>query len=194
MFEQIAGNLIMGVISLMCAQFLAVIGGLYIYSRQRNALDIEKRDRGVFGADVAKALSAANDALAGVTRIDVDQYRALARKYAECVEEIETLKAKVRGLEESIATVNNKLASRERFEAKAAKNQPRWEAEETVPRGAPPHMPAATQGDFEIPPGVDPIEFMKQAGIAQPIAPQVGYQQQALPIETNHFGKPAIRR
>jgi len=189
-----AGNMIYGVLSLMGVQFLAAIAGLAIYSRQKSALDIEKRDRGSFGVDVAKALSAANDALAGVTRIDVEQYRDLARKYAHVVEELETLKVKYRSLEESLAHVNQKLASREKYEKRAAQNEPRWVAQELPATPPAPHAPAPAPGTFEIPPGVDPIEFMKQMGVAQPLAPQMGFQQQVLPLEGNTFGKVATGR
>lgn len=176
-----------GVLSLLGLQMLTFFGGLFIYARQKNAVDLEKRDRGVFGPMVREAAKVAADALAGVERIDVDQYKALAKKLGEAYAEIEFLKAKCAALEETCKTINNKLASREKYEKRAASREEReGEAAETRP-------PVGTLP--EIPPGVDPLEWLKAQGLALPAggAP-AGYQQQALPLNAmpGGFGRKVI--
>ena len=112
---------IFGLLSLMGVQFLTAIFGALVYARQKSALSVEQRDRGVFGPMVREAMKVAADALAGVQRIDIEQYQALARKLGEAIAEIELLKVRVASQAESIASLHNKLASREKYEKRAAK-------------------------------------------------------------------------
>lgn len=189
--------MIYGVISLMGAQFLALILGAIIYSRQKSALDIEKRDRGefggtlkTFGGRIDEALRKASDALLGIERIDVEQYRALAKKHGEAIAEIELLKAKVVALEESVRTLNNKLSSRSRTD-KAER------AEEAQEIKTVPFVPKSVkQGEFEIPAGVDPAEYLKSIGLGVPLNAPPSYVQETLPLEQNQrpgFGAVARR-
>jgi len=164
--------LIYGVLSIAGVQFLALIHGAIIYSRQKSAVDVEVRDRQEFRPLVQKALALAGDALAGVERVDVEQYKTLAKKLGEAHAEIEFLRAKITALEGSIASAHNKLAS-------YAKQDKRVEKEERA-------QPADNgKSDFVIPEGVDPLEWMKAQGIAQPMGDRVGFQQQTLPIVNN---------
>lgn len=161
--------LIYGVLSIAGVQFLALIHGAIIYTRQKSAVDVEVRDRQEFRPLVQKALALAGDALAGVERVDIEQYRTLAKKLGEAHAEIESLKAKLMALEGSIASAHNKLAS-------YAKQDKRVEKEERA-------QPAENgKSDFIIPEGVDPIEWMKSQGIAQPLGDRTGFQQQTLPV------------
>lgn len=173
----------LAVVSLLGLQMLSLIAGALIYSRQKSALDVESRDRGSFKTLVDKAVALAGDAVAGVQRIDVDQYRALAKKLGEAYAEIEYLKAKITTLEERLTSLSNKVANSKRGEAQAqARPQPQAAAE-------------AGSGDFEIPAGVDPLEFMKAHGLAQPLEGRVAYQQQVMPLNSvsRDFGKNAVR-
>jgi len=164
-------SMIISAFSLLGVQFLALVLGAIIYSRQKSAADNEKRERGVFGPRVDEALRQAHDALLGVERIDVEQYKALAKKLAEAYQEIEMLKAKVLAQEESIKSLSNKVASRDRADRRAMER----ETDDT-----PPTRP---QG------GADGImEELKAQGIAVPLFPD---QQSQAP--QNH-SRPAFGR
>lgn len=162
-------SMIYGVISMMGAQFLAVLLGAIIYSRQKSALDIEKRDRGIFGSKVDKALQQAHDALLGVERIDVEQYKELSKKLALAYQEIEMLKAQVIAQAESIKSLSNKLASRDRADTRAAKSE--TPKEETLPKGY-------IQSDI--------LDELRAQGLALPVAPQ---GQEPSTSRPNNFGR-----
>jgi len=154
-------SMIYAMISLFGVQFLAVLLGAIIYSRQKSALDIEKRDRGTFGTRVDKALQAAQDALLGVERIDIEQYRALAKKLADAIAETEMLKAKVLALEESIKSLSNKVASRDRADARAAAKGNRDEEYEREAMAATGGMSRQEML----------LEDLKERGVAVPLFP-----------------------
>lgn len=159
-----SASMIYGVISLMGAQFLAVVFGVIVYIRQQATADGEKRERGILGPRVDEALRKASDALLGVERIDVEQYRALAKKLAEAYGEIEMLKARVLAQEESIKSLSNKLASRDRADKRADKS------EEGVPSAK------AEKGVIQA----DILEELRAQGLAVPLANVDGAPQ------TNH--------
>lgn len=163
-------SMIYGVISLMGAQFLALLLGAIIYSRQKSALDIEKRDRGTFGVKVDKALQQAHDALLGVERIDVEQYKALAKKLAEAYQEIEMLKVRVLAQDESIKSLSNKLASRDRADSRAAKEETKAPA---------PAAPGLIQTDI--------LEELRAQGLALPVNP--GGQAEPPTNRPSNFGR-----
>lgn len=165
-------SMIISAFSLLGVQFLALVLGAIIYSRQKSAADNEKRERGVFGPRVDEALRQAHDALLGVERIDVEQYKALAKKLAEAYQEIEMLKAKVLAQEESIKSLSNKVASRDRADRRAVER----ETDDT-----PPARPQANSGG-------DIMEELKAQGIAVPLFPD---QQPQAP--QNH-SRPAFGR
>lgn len=162
------GSVVYGVVSLMGAQVLAVVLGAIIYSRQKSALDIEKRDRGTFGAKVDKALQQAHDALLGVERIDVEQYRALAKKLADAYQEIEMLKARVLAQDESIKSLSNKLASRERADRRAAVTHPAPDDDEVEPG----------QSTAKKSPQAQTLEALAAQGIAVPLFPEQNHAPQ----------------
>lgn len=166
---------IYGVLSLMGVQFLTAVMGMLIYARQKSALALEQRDRGEFRPLVQKALALAGDAIAGVDRIDVEQYKSLSRKLGEAYAEIEFLKAQIVSLKGSIESAHNKLASWTKQERQAARQESQASERE--------ERPLPLKGDFEIPPGVDPMEFLKQNGMAQPVEGQRAYQQQSMPFQ-----------
>lgn len=174
---------IYGVLSLMGVQFLTAVMGMLIYARQKSALALEQRDRGEFRPLVQKALALAGDAIAGVDRIDVEQYKALSKKLGEAYAEIEFLKAQIVSLKGSIESAHNKLASWTKQERQAARQEMQANGHEQTA------LPL--KGEFEIPPGVDPLEWMKTNGMAQPLEGQRAFQQQHLPLQPipRSFGK-----
>jgi len=103
-------------------------------------------------------------------------YRELARKHALLLQDVEDMKAKNLALEESVKSLANKLASRDRADALAAKRpiQP-----------VPPMDPVPV-----VEPGQDPLEYLKAQGLAVPM----GQHQPTANHNTipNHFGKVAI--
>lgn len=142
------------------AQLVVLILSALIYGRQKNALDVEKRDRGAFGGAVERALGLATDAKQEVERINVDHYKKLATMFAECCAETEALKAKVRAQEESIASLSNKLASRERADKSAEKKA----AKEAAVEDPQPGLPTA--------PGAAGVDDLVRQGLAIPLGPQ----------------------
>jgi hypothetical protein len=163
-----SNSFLYGTLSLLGVQFLAVIFGVLIYSRQKSAMGLEMRDRGIFKATVDRAMAFAQDAVDGVKRIDLEQYQTLARKLGEAHAEIVGLKAEIQSLRESILSCHNKLAARTRAENKVLA--------ESIPSTKIPD-----KGDIEIPEGADPLEWMKANGVAMPMEGRVGFQQQTIP-------------
>jgi len=171
-----------GQIALLCVQLIVLVVGSIIYSLQNGMYRIERRERGVFGDRVAEAFRAASSALRGVETIEVEHYKALATKYASLLTEVEGLKVMLRSCEESISSLSNKLASRQRADTAADRR-----AAENARR---PVENADGVGAHEIPAGVDPLEWMKANGIAAPLA----YQQQEMPLQPKQqsgFGRKA---
>jgi hypothetical protein len=100
-------------------QIVALVFQAVLYARGKNAVDLEKRDRGTFGGLVDNAVRIAEDAMRTADRIDVEKYRALASLVEQQATTIATLRAQVVALEESVASLSNKLASRERADRSA---------------------------------------------------------------------------
>lgn len=164
----------MGQIALIFFQLIMLVITFFVHSRQLSAVDLEKRDRGNFGATVANALRAANDALAGIEKIDKELYRDLARKHALLLQEVEDLKVKNSALEESLKSLANKLASRDRADKYAQRiTQPNEQA----------------QLSQTIPDGQDPLEFLKATGQAVPL----NDHQKPFPPNVSSFGKMATK-
>lgn len=165
-------------IAIAIAQIIALIFSAVLYARQKSALDIEKRDRGAFGKDVSQALSLATDAKHDVKTIELEHYKKLAALFSICSTELELAKTQIRSLEESVASLSNKLASRERADRNAAK-------------AAAVAAPAEGEGDLgapALPPGFPAKPTMADlinAGLAVPMAPVSAPAQQ--PAST--FGK-----
>lgn len=106
---------------LALAQVVVLVLNAIIYSRQKNAADNEKRERGRFGEQVSEAVRTAQDAKREAFQIDTEKYRSLASMVEQQAVEIAKLKAQVVALEESVASLGNKLASRERADRNAEK-------------------------------------------------------------------------
>lgn len=157
-------------IALVFVQLFGLVITFFVHARQLSALDLEKRDRGTFGTKVSEALRAANDALMGVEKIDKELYQALARKHALLLQEVEDLKVKNSALEESLKSLANKLASRERADRAAQRAQ----------------QPPPDEGGIQpIQPGQDPLEYLKATGQAVPL----NDHQRPLPPNVSTFGK-----
>jgi len=110
-------------ISLILGQIVVFVANAIIYGRQKSAVDIEKRDRGAFGVTVADALRHAQEAERIGRELRLDNYELLRQKFEAQELEISQLKAKVIALEESIASLSNKLASRDRADRHAARRE-----------------------------------------------------------------------
>lgn len=163
----------LGQIALLFVQLIALVITFFVHARQLSALDIEKRDRGTFGARVSEALRLATDALTGVEKIDKEKYDKLAKKHVDSLAEIEELKLKILRLEESVKSLANKLASRERADRNAFR-QP-----ETQPEN--PEVAPKIDGPHDL-------EWLKAQGIAVPLA-SAQQQPQTLPPNSVAFGK-----
>lgn len=136
MFSQSVEN---SPIALALAQLVILIVNAILYSRQKSALDVEKRDRGVFHPLVQQAVADASAAKQGTERIEVDHYKRLHAILASVTTEHETDRAKLRAMEESVASLSNKLASRDRADTAAMKRAAKVAAESdevVVPVGA----------------------------------------------------------
>lgn len=156
--------------SLVIAQ--AVILGLsqLIYALQKSALNIEKRDRGMFAPQVTEALRVAAEARQEVNALNTQKYESVRNDLLDCCKENAKLKAQVSGLEESIHALSNKLASRDRADAMAirrATKAPSFAAdpeedEPTATTPAPRNLQEAIAAGVAIP----------LAGVQQPAQPQ----------------------
>jgi len=169
----------MGQIALLGLQLVVLIVGAVIYSLQHGMYGLEKRDRGMFGDRVAEALRQASAALRGAEMIEVEHYKALATKYAALLTEVEQLRVQIHSCNESVSSLSNKLASRQR--ADAAADRRAMERETAAVK-----RPLDSQ---EIPSGVDPLEWMKANGLAAPLAYQQTEMPLAQPKQPSGFGR-----
>lgn len=154
----------MGQIALIIVQVVMLFITFYVQSRQMSAVDIEKRDRGNFGANVSEALRVAQAALRGVELIEVEHYRALASKHAKLLQDVEDLKCQVLSLEESVKSLSNKLASRQRADMAEMRRAVQIEETEINP---PVGKVGTHKGEYNL-------EELKAMGLAVPLntAPQ----------------------
>lgn len=157
-------------IVLAFAQLVVLILNVFLYSRQKSAVDVEKRDRGAFGNSVAQALQLATSADRRVETIELDHYRKLSTMFAAQATELEEAKARIRSLEETVSSLSNKLASRDRADRSAAKR---------AEKESEPEMPAE--------PGSADVDELVRLGHAIPLAPQLP----APAARPNSFGKSA---
>lgn len=154
-------------IVLAFAQLVVLVLSGLIYGRQRSALDLEKRDRSVFGPIVSQAAADAAAAKRVAEEVETEHYRRLAALFAAQASEHEACKAKLRALEESVASLSNKLASREKIEQRAAK---RAEAAAAAP--------AQDEAGAAAPGAEDMDTLLRTHGIpmGQPPPAPAGYQ------------------
>jgi len=159
-------------IVLAFAQLVVLILNAILYARQKNVVDVEKRDRGAFGGDVSRAVQMAERAERTASTIEVEHYHKLAALFAAQSSELEQAKAKIRSLEETVSSLSNKLASRER----ADKSAERRAAKETLP-------------DLPTEPGASGVDELVRNGMAIPLFPQ--QPAPAAPARPSNFGRMA---
>lgn len=109
------------------------------YLRQRNAYDVDKRDRENFGARLEVVYGKVDTVQRAVETIELSHYKALAAKYDIAMQDISRLEKQVAGLKETVEALSNKLASRDRADRAAAQRerQAKPAAEESAsPQGA----------------------------------------------------------
>jgi len=156
----------LGQIALIVVQIVMLVITFYVQSRQMSAVDIEKRDRNTFGANVSEALRVAQAALRGVELIEVEHYKALASKHAKLLQDVEDLKCQIMSLEESVKSLSNKLASRQRADFAEMKRAQAMEGEDLNP----PVNPIKThKGEYNL-------EQLKALGLAVPLNGQMNQQ------------------
>lgn len=117
--------MIYGVISLLVAQLVIAALCAVAYLRQKNAYDVDKRDREGFGAKLEVVYGKVGDVQRAVETIELSHYKALAAKYDIAMQDISRLEKQVAGLKETVEALSNKLASRDRADrAAAARERP----------------------------------------------------------------------
>jgi len=111
-------------ICLVFIMVVTIIVGLFAASRLMNAAALCQRDVAAVKLEVGEANAAAARALNTAEALKLEHYETLRQKILD----VETLalsaKAAAASLDESLSTVNNKLASRVREEKKAIKGKP----------------------------------------------------------------------
>lgn len=107
------------------AQLVVLIANAYLFARQKSTAELGKHDTASFGLDVRNALQLATQASAKVETIEVGHYKVLLAKYEGVIVELRDAQAQIKCLQETVDSLGNKLASRERadrsFAKKAAK-------------------------------------------------------------------------
>lgn len=103
-----------GLLALILVQVCMVGACGYVYYRSRSMQDLEKHDRMSWSARIEAAYGLADGAKKAVEMIEVSHYKSLAIRYEESQREIESMRAKIARLEESVESLSNKLASRDR--------------------------------------------------------------------------------
>ena len=160
-------------ILLIIGQGLVALASALIYSRQKSAVDIEKRDRGAFGLTVTDALRHAQEAERVARELRLDNYEVLRQKFEALYLENAQLKAKVLTLEESVASLSNKLASRDRADRRAARDEANQ---------------AQAQGDGH--PAPQTLDDLVRMGVAVPLSQPVP-QAPPPPPNARSFGRTA---
>lgn len=128
-----------GVISLILVQLVIAAACAIAYVRQRNAYDVDKRDREGFGAKLEVVYGKVDTVQRAVETIELSHYKALAAKYEVAMQDITRLEAQIKALKETVESLSNKLASRDRADRLAAKREGREEPapkESGLPAGA----------------------------------------------------------
>lgn len=133
-------------LSIVVAQIVVLVLNAILYSRQKNSADNEKRERGRFGETVTEALHVARDAKKTADNVDGEKYRALASIVEQQGLEIARLRATVLAQEETIKSLANKLASRERADRAAER---RAEASATPAPGRDEDQAATSPGGLD---------------------------------------------
>lgn len=117
-------------IVLAFAQLVILIANAYLFARQKNQAERRKPDELRLESLVQTAVLDASSAKREVELIEVGHYNALMVKYNEVLVELRDAQSKIRIMGESIASLSNKLASRERADRSAAKAAPQSGVEE----------------------------------------------------------------
>jgi len=120
-----------GSISLVFLQIVVVIANAVVYVRQKGQGDAGKHDIESFRSVVNSAFSMATEAKQDVKLINAEQYEVVANKCKELMIELQDAKARIKCLQETVDSLSNKLASRERADKKATKGKDIEEEEVT---------------------------------------------------------------
>jgi len=154
--------------ALALAQIVLFIVQAIIYSRQKSALDVEKRDRAVFGPQVAHALEVAEAAKRDVETIELSHYKKLAALFEVQSTELANAKAQIRALEETVQSLSNKLASRERADRAAEKRRGKGDASEGEedPAGEPQSLQDLIKQGIALP--MNQVQHPAKQGGARP--------------------------
>jgi len=159
---------------LALVQILVVIGNAYLLARQKNRSEVEKQGVDQVKIDLGLVRQLAEAARTEATLLNTDKYEAVRAKCEELLIELRDCQAKNRALAESVTSMSNKLASREKVEKRAAKAAAE-EAEEDVQQS-------------QVGPGGLSPDVLAQLG-AIPLQPQ-----HPAPATPSTFGKTARDR
>jgi hypothetical protein len=160
---------------LALVQVLVVIGNAYLLARQKNRAEVEKRDVEGFRTDLGTIRQLAESARATAEAVNRDLYEAVRGKCERVLLELAACRSENSTLQETVKSLSNKLASREKVERNAAKKaaaEEEEDGEEALPAGIPDAATLAKLGAIPL-----------SAPTAVPAAPV-----------TSNFGKVAGRR
>lgn len=122
---------------LAIAQIIVLIGQAVAYLRTKQDLARTRTDMGTLTLDTRTAKDTADGAKRAVESIEISHYQSLRAKYEEVLTDLVAARSKIAALQgevesmrESIASLNNKLASRERTDKAAARKAAQEEAQE----------------------------------------------------------------
>lgn len=162
----------------LLAQAFVLIGQIVAYIRAKQDNAGTRKEMAVFSQDARTAKDASEWAKTQIETIEVGHYRKLRVMLEEAMTELESCRTKIRSLEESVASLSAKLASRERVDKLNEKKRAREEA------------PAPETGAVPAPSGEGSVDsLLRQFGVPlnashEPAAP-------AAPGRNSSFGRPA---
>lgn len=169
-------------VGIALAQILVFLVNALIYARQKSALDVEKRDRGVFGTKVSDVERVARDASSAISSLTFTHYESLRQTVEALSHRVRELESENLSLKESVASLSNKLASRDRADSSKINRAIKEALTSTSPVGE-------EVDDAPRVPGKDPLADLIASGQAIPLGPQSGPAEKPV----NHFGRSAVR-
>lgn len=123
-------------IVLVFAQLVVLLANAYLFARQKNQGENKKLDVAMLLNQVSEAIRTAEGAKQDVMTVEVTHYKKLAALHDAQQREIEHLRSKVDCLQETVDSLSNKLASRDRADKGAEKRAGKAsKAEEEPPAG-----------------------------------------------------------
>lgn len=105
---------------LALVQILVVIGNAYLLARQKNRSEVEKRDVEGFRIDLGLVRQLAEAAKQDAHDLNVQKYEAIRAKCDEVLLELKDCRLSNQVLRETVTSLSNKLASREKVEKRNA--------------------------------------------------------------------------